>query len=298
MAFGRILVGFDDSESSRGALALGSLLARASGAELVVAYAQRPDAGDDPATVLAGAVRWLPYAARPQLRSVRSRSVASGLQRVAVAEQADLIVVGAPARRALTLRHPAGAPVGTRLIHGAPCAVSVAPRDFALDPSPGLRVIGIAFDGGPEAREALTVACELALAAGATVKLIGVAEPAAAAPGVASAAAPLESMGAIHERIRRELEACADGLPPVLRAEVVVSDGRAAAEIAKGAGILSLLVMGSRARGAVSRVLLGSVSAPIVRAAPCPVLVIPRGGGAAAARASSRLDTAARAAQA
>ena len=33
--------------------------------------------------------------------------------------------------------------------------------------------------------------------------------------------------------------------------------------------------MGSRGYGAVRRALLGSVSAPLVRSAPCPVLVVP-----------------------
>ena len=40
---------------------------------------------------------------------------------------------------------------------------------------------------------------------------------------------------------------------------------------------LDLLVLGSRAYGPLRHVLLGSVSAPVMREAHCPVLVVPRG---------------------
>jgi nucleotide-binding universal stress UspA family protein len=54
--------------------------------------------------------------------------------------------------------------------------------------------------------------------------------------------------------------------------------GGAVAVLTDEAQTLDLLVLGSRAYGPVRRVLLGSVSGPLVRQAPCPVLVLPRPG--------------------
>jgi nucleotide-binding universal stress UspA family protein len=45
---------------------------------------------------------------------------------------------------------------------------------------------------------------------------------------------------------------------------------------------IDLLVLGSRGYGAVLRTWLGSVTAELVRSAPCPLLLVPRdarGGG-------------------
>ncbi len=39
----------------------------------------------------------------------------------------------------------------------------------------------------------------------------------------------------------------------------------------------TILVVGSRGYGPLRRVLLGSVSTQLVKSAPCPVLVVPRG---------------------
>jgi nucleotide-binding universal stress UspA family protein len=46
-------------------------------------------------------------------------------------------------------------------------------------------------------------------------------------------------------------------------------------EVAEGGGIPSLLVVGSRGLGAGRRMLLGSVSTKVLRAASGPVLVCP-----------------------
>jgi nucleotide-binding universal stress UspA family protein len=59
-------------------------------------------------------------------------------------------------------------------------------------------------------------------------------------------------------------------------AEIELREGRPADVICQVAqeGKFDLVIIGNRGRGMVSRVLLGSVSQEVVRAAPCPVLVI------------------------
>jgi nucleotide-binding universal stress UspA family protein len=54
--------------------------------------------------------------------------------------------------------------------------------------------------------------------------------------------------------------------------------GFAAEALEDAAKKADLLVLGSRGRGPLMRTALGSVSGPLARRAPCPILVIPRGG--------------------
>ena len=77
--------------------------------------------------------------------------------------------------------------------------------------------------------------------------------------------------------LQAELESVADELPLSLRTQVVLVAGEAAPVLIKQAEPLSLLVMGSHGGGPLGRALLGSVSQPVLRAAPCPVLAVPRG---------------------
>jgi nucleotide-binding universal stress UspA family protein len=61
-----------------------------------------------------------------------------------------------------------------------------------------------------------------------------------------------------------------------LESEMLIVYGDPAEEIARVAdeGAFDLIVAGSRERGAVAELLLGSVSKTLVRTAPCPVLVV------------------------
>jgi nucleotide-binding universal stress UspA family protein len=52
--------------------------------------------------------------------------------------------------------------------------------------------------------------------------------------------------------------------------------GDPADELATQASDLDLLVIGSRGYGPLRSVLLGGVSAKVMRSAPCPVFVVPR----------------------
>jgi nucleotide-binding universal stress UspA family protein len=62
-----------------------------------------------------------------------------------------------------------------------------------------------------------------------------------------------------------------------LEVSKIVLGGYAPERLEEVAADLDLLVLGSRAYGPVRRVLLGSVSGEVLKSAPCPVLVVPRG---------------------
>jgi nucleotide-binding universal stress UspA family protein len=62
--------------------------------------------------------------------------------------------------------------------------------------------------------------------------------------------------------------------------EPLLLHGEPAEALAEAGKDLDLLVLGSRGYGPVKGTLLGSVSARVMAAAACPVLVVPRGAGA------------------
>jgi nucleotide-binding universal stress UspA family protein len=59
--------------------------------------------------------------------------------------------------------------------------------------------------------------------------------------------------------------------------------GDAVAELVRRTRDADLAIVGSRGYGPLRSVLLGSVSAQLVREAACPVMVVPRGAAAEAA---------------
>jgi nucleotide-binding universal stress UspA family protein len=182
--------------------------------------------------------------------------------------RADLIVAGsapdgAPGR--VTLE-----PEELRAIEGARAAVAAAPRGLAEREDYALRRIDVGIDGSREASAALSIAVRLALAHGARLRLIGVAQLAFDLDGTSRGADPREV-----ERLARHLEQAADRLS-ALPAAAELREGLAD-QILIGLGReADLLVLGSRATyGGAGEVALGDVGKRILRGAPCPVLVVP-----------------------
>ena len=284
---GPIIVGIEHSERSRDALALARTLARAVGTRLTL-VAVYPVAGRSAvmpphayATALAEeAQSTLEWVARPlggvraTLRPVPCTSVTRGLQQVAEEEGALAIVVG-PSHRG-TLGHVVPGSVGERLLHGSPCPVAVAPLGYWSDAFRGIRRIGLGFVATPEADEALCAAVGIALRTGASIRARSVVElPAGVTMGFGWDYAKLEENARedLSQSLARTL---GDVTSPVeISGEVV--DGYADDELARLSEEVDLLVCGSRGRGPVGRVVLGSVAAGVLRKARCPVLVVPRG---------------------
>ena len=116
----------------------------------------------------------------------------------------------------------------------------------------------------------------IALRTGATIRALSVVElPTGVSVGFGWDYAKLEQEARddLSQSLDRTL---GDVTSPVeITGEVV--DGYADDELARVSEEVDLLVCGSRGRGPVGRVVLGSVAAGVLRKAHCPVLVVPRG---------------------
>ena len=77
-------------------------------------------------------------------------------------------------------------------------------------------------------------------------------------------------------RLRGSVESAVELVPAGVECSSEIQTGGPLAVLLHAARDLDLLVLGSRGYGPVRRVLLGSVSRQLVRAAACPVLVVPR----------------------
>jgi nucleotide-binding universal stress UspA family protein len=270
--FTRIIVGVDGREGGRDALALAALLQAAGGGELVAlhACAPAPLLHEDALTRVEAELAHVDVTARPLV--VTDRSAAHALRTTAERDGAELIVIGSS--RVAGVSRVLVADDAAATLHGAPCPVAVAPRDFASAPST-LRRIGVGLDGSSESRVALELACRLAHLANAFVRAITVvAAPVPAWPAVAWNAAWAGSAGAVPQRGERMLASAVAELERDVTPEVAV--GTAWEELAARSADLDLLVVGARGCGPLRRLVLGSTSTRLARHAACPLLVTPR----------------------
>lgn len=284
----RILIGYNEMAGSRDALALGRLLAGAAGADLAVATVIDNTAiPGDPGTradvleLRSGPVleRARQDLAGSQLeasfRAVGGGAPGPGLIALAMSEGADLIVIGS------THRGPIGrlafGTTADSLIRSAACAFAVAPRGYAEEPDPDLRLIGLAYDGSLEAKRAARVALGLAEATSTGIRIFGVREP------LTSTLAPMVAIPAttnVHGRLEAEIDALIDSLPADVAGQKVMLQGDpASALLDQGRLAASAMVFGCQGFGRVLRLIVGSVTSQVVRAAPWPVVVVPEGGG-------------------
>ena len=285
-----LIIGYDGSEASRDALALGRHLAVATGARTVVVHAYPftplsaviPPEGRVELTlrgaaerVLDGAREALADVPGASFRAVPDASPARALHTVAEEADAALIVLGSTHRGDL-----GSVLLGTtadQTLHAAPCAVAVAPVGYAERAGKGIGVVGAALDGGEDTERIARVGARIARGVRATLRLIMV------IPGAEETAPQMAGIGlgawlnVLREQATATLErgaaAAGNGLPLERRCR----EGRPAGELVSESHGLDLLVIGSRGFGPLRRVILGGVSSKVVRHAACPVLVIPRG---------------------
>jgi nucleotide-binding universal stress UspA family protein len=83
---------------------------------------------------------------------------------------------------------------------------------------------------------------------------------------------------AMEKALRHQLRDARETVPEGIDVETSLIGGDPAATLISAVTMPgTLLLVGSRAYGPVRRVLLGSVSSKLVRSAPCPLIVHPRG---------------------
>jgi nucleotide-binding universal stress UspA family protein len=233
----RLLVGDDGSDGGRDALELARVLAYEEGVET-------------------------------EARRFGGGSAAEAMSDLAERERFDAIVVGSPHRG------PVGraflGSVAEGVLHGAPCAVFVAPSGYADSGHGPFGLIAVAYDGTPESKAALLRARAMAETSRASLRLLTVVAPPVALPGAAGYA-PVEPS--------EPDEVLAEGVSEAgtkVTVEGRKLDGPPAPALAQACEDADLLVAGSRGYGPVMRVVLGSVSSRLIAEAPCPVLVVPR----------------------
>jgi nucleotide-binding universal stress UspA family protein len=279
-----IIAGCNGRERGRGAVSLAHAIASATGARLVLVGVHH-----HPPLPFPGSYASQREELEHELRAIRDElapealirlegdlSPAHALRRVANAEAADLLVVGSRHRR--RLQRIVEGDQAMQVLHGAPCAVAVAPDPVA--PRPELHRIGVGIDATPESALALVMACELARHTGARLSLHAVADD--AIPGWVGLSVTPSSADALEELIEGRSAAARDLLDRSLEAcEGVAADGQVlvgdpAGELILATELLDLLVLGSRRWGPVKRLALGSTSEHVIRHTACPVLVPPR----------------------
>jgi len=274
--FKHVVVGVDRHDGSRAAVALSRKLLAADG-ELTLAHVYHGDgrawhrtAPDYETAERAKALELLETVAKQagveaHLRWHESYSVGRGLHELCEVINADLLVVGS-SRRGLLGRVLIGDDTRDAL-NGAPCAIAIAPAGYSEQPV-AMREIGVGYDGSAESEHAIGVARTLAGESGATLSAF----EAVSYPTTAFLGGPAPVDRAIEQLVddARERIATLGGVEP----HAVY--GNPVEELALYSASLDLLVVGSRGYGPIGRLVHGSVSQQLARAARCPLLVLTR----------------------
>jgi nucleotide-binding universal stress UspA family protein len=219
---------------------------------------------------------WLEDAPRSESCVVGAPSPARALHEAAMREQADLVVVGSTSRG--TLGRVLAGSVGERLLHGAPCAVGLAPGGFARVAASGVLVpVGAAFDGSAESRAALATAAGLAGSLGGELRAISVFERPAPAHPMFAVTSYREFVKDLEHEHRSRLNEAVTTLAADVAVEPVVVEGDPVAVLAEQSRALGLLVLGSRGYSPLHAVVVGAISGDLLKRAACPTIVIPRG---------------------
>jgi nucleotide-binding universal stress UspA family protein len=240
----RVVAGYEENERGEDALVLAQRIVARDGGELRVVH-------------------------------VEKGSPADTLGALAERGEADLVVLGSTHHAAIGSVAPGS--VAEHLLKGARCRLVIAPKGYAREDhsEDRLRVLAVGYDGMAESQAALEEGARLAKKFGASMKVIGVATPVPAMGAVAAAQAGAEAGPDFQTRLHRAVAE----LPPEVRALPVLERGNPVDKLVEASELgVDLLVLGSRGFGPVMRLLIGSVSSRVIRAAPCPVLVVPRPG--------------------
>ncbi|MEU4694642.1 universal stress protein [Actinoplanes sp. NPDC023714] len=282
-----VIVGADAGACTQDALALAHWAARTLGTTLIVAVVHpapsalgsgRVDAewiADRRAAaerVLATARETLGDPPDVEYRVVASSSAAHGLHDLAEQRKAALLVVGSTASAPVSRLLPGS--TADRLLAGSVCPVAVAPSGMAEPPGTAGR-IGVAYVDTPDGRAALESAARLARRTGSPLLLVTVvARGDAALPFMLGADAERAFLDTARETYEEALRKAAEAVPGVT-VEWELRSGDVVETLAELTEV-DVLFCGSRGYGPARRVLLGGVSARLLRRARRPLVVVPR----------------------
>jgi nucleotide-binding universal stress UspA family protein len=210
---------------------------------------------------------------------------------LAIATDGAVLQSTEPAEEAARRRHPGLIVVrssprrATRadldaLVRKGPCPVAIAPPGYASNPPDAIGQVGVALDGRSESRIALREALDIAAGCAAEMCLLIVTDPHSAA-AAQHRDRPDDWLTGHRTLAERYLSNVVRELPHGIPVRHRALDGQVAPALAKAAYAegLDLLALGSRRRGPIASVALGSVSHVLLRDPPCPLLICPRGAG-------------------
>ncbi len=292
-----VVVGYGPNTPGEASLNLGALLARSTGAPLVVCCVV-PDRWEAPGLdrtneeylqALRAAADQTLERAREALHqahdatfTVRTgRSVPRTLLDEAYARGALIAVVGSSPHGAWG--HVALGSVNSRILHSAEIPVALAPRGFRAVGHETVRRVTVGLDGTEHSHQVLRQASELAGRMHARLRAVTFAvRGRTMIPPETGLHAEDAVVAAWREQATVGLQGAVDALAEIDDAvtpeESRVVDGRGWADALERVGWQDgdLLAVGSSTSGVVSRVFLGSTATRIVRNAAVPVVLLPR----------------------
>jgi nucleotide-binding universal stress UspA family protein len=292
----RVVIGYDGSEAAEDAVAFGLTWCRSTGDVPVVAtvYPEEHPLG-------AGRVdaEWAAYVRElgqetldkaqaaagdaAIYRLVASTSATRGLADLAEDVDAAAVLVGG-GRKAEGGRRRIGS-VANRLLYGATVPVCVVPEAWQAPDSDLISKIGVAFVDTKDGHEALRAAVRAASRIPARLVLYSVvARSTEHYSFIAGRRDEQVFYDAARASYTQALDYAVAGVPPQLEPQAVLLEGDVAERLAElGLDDLDMLVCGSRGYGPIRRVLLGGVSARLVRRSQLPVMVVPRASAGSSA---------------
>lgn len=178
------------------------------------------------------------------------------------AAEAEMVVVGTRSRNKLSAVMLGS--VATAVASKAPCPVVVVRGERRTGP------IVVGTDGSPDSEDAVAFAFEEAARTGHAVKVVYCWQP------QQEHVDPIESTHELLTNWLAESVAPYREKYPAVTVNASVLEGRPAARLVELSEDASLVVVGSRGRGGVTGLLLGSVSQSLLHHADSPVAVVRR----------------------